>query len=107
MNRKIALAGLATLTLIVSTAAAPAQGFYGYGGRYGDNWGYRSYASGSFIYPTRHRPIGTGLRSRNSGFYLVGSRFDTDDYPYSYGDRGQHKGPNQSPVRWRVPIPMR
>jgi hypothetical protein len=90
MDRKIVFAGLATLTLAASAAPAAAQGWIGagfdhsgYSGRYGSRWSYSSYASGPLTCATPYRSARAALRGRNSGFYLVGSRYDTDDRAYA------------------------
>jgi hypothetical protein len=87
MSRNIVFAGLATLTLIASSAPTVAQGSvgvgfkdYGYGGRYGDSWGRGPYSSGPAAWPWRYQSARAILRGHYSGFYLVGSRYTGDPY---------------------------
>ena len=95
MDRKIVFTGLATLTLAAGSAPAAAQG-----GWYGDGWGYGSSTARPFVCPPRQRSTGSVSRGRNSGFYLVGSRYSTNDYPFSYENR-QQLGQN---LPWRGPM---
>jgi hypothetical protein len=109
MRREIIFAGLATLTLVASAAPAAAQasvgvGFEdsGYGGRYSGSWRRSPNSSGPSASATRHRSTRAALRDRHSGFYLVGSRYDTDD-PYSGSGSLGFGWPDNG---WRRRLPM-
>lgn len=113
MNGKIVRAVVATLTLVGGAAPATAQVFAGSGGHgccgWHGRWGYTSSTSGPFTCPTpTRRSARVAWDRRSSGFYLVGGRYDTDDYSYAY-----HRGGNAS-IRpswadngWRGRSPMR
>jgi hypothetical protein len=105
MKREIVLAGLAMLALIASAAPAGAQFFgeYAYGGWDGRSCGFRSHATGSYTCAKRYRPARVSSHRGISGFYLVGSPYDTADHPYNCHCRGYASTGFGSPVNdwWR------
>src|SRR5258705_9606659 len=118
MNRKMVLAGLATVTLAASAAPASAQGFaigvgfgdYGYNGWYGDygysrpgvgvsvgfgaptrgydDWSYNSYATAPCTCATRYRSARVAPRY---GSYAYGGYPYDNDYAY-YPDDDYYYG---------------
>jgi hypothetical protein len=106
---RVIFAGLATLALVASAASAAAQGWVRvgfeecrYGGRYSGSWGHSPYSSGPSTSATRQRSTSAALRGHHSGFYLVGSRYDTDDPYRSSGSLGFGWPDNG----WRRRLPM-
>src|SRR5712675_856557 len=106
---RVIFAGLATLTLVASAASAAAQGWVSvgfedcrYGGWYNGSWGHSPYSSGPSTSATHQRSTRAALRGRPSDFYLVGSRYDTDDSYRGSGSLGFGWPDNI----WRGRLPM-
>src|SRR5689334_18920756 len=98
--RRTIFATLATLTMTAAPAAAHCPSGvsfekYGYGGRWADH----SYPSVPCTWTTgHHRATHARLRSRASGFYLVGSPSDNYDRYRNFGFGW--------PGSWWRPMPM-